>query len=79
MSLMKLAGKANWWLPGYLGRILPRVRVDRLEAVLGAKKRLTSRGTVSTEPGPVRDPSGKLGSNALGTGQLVQQTRRPGR
>ena len=27
-SVMKVAGKANWWLPKWLDRILPRVRVD---------------------------------------------------
>jgi RND superfamily putative drug exporter len=23
-SLMRLIGRGNWWLPGWLGRILPR-------------------------------------------------------
>lgn len=27
-AVMKLAGKANWWLPGLLKRVLPKVRVD---------------------------------------------------
>ena len=27
-AIMKLAGPANWWLPGWLERILPRVRFD---------------------------------------------------
>jgi putative drug exporter of the RND superfamily len=27
-SVMKVAGKANWWLPKFLDRILPRIRVD---------------------------------------------------
>jgi RND superfamily putative drug exporter len=27
-AVMKVAGKANWWLPKFLDRILPRVRVD---------------------------------------------------
>jgi putative drug exporter of the RND superfamily len=27
-ALMVLMGKANWWLPGWLDRILPRVHVD---------------------------------------------------
>ncbi|MGZ6724638.1 MAG: MMPL family transporter, partial [Solirubrobacteraceae bacterium] len=27
-AFMKLAGKANWWLPGVLDRHLPQVRVD---------------------------------------------------
>jgi putative drug exporter of the RND superfamily len=28
-AMMKIAGgKANWWLPGFLRRILPRVNVE---------------------------------------------------
>jgi putative drug exporter of the RND superfamily len=27
-ALMFLFGKANWWFPGWLDRILPRVSVD---------------------------------------------------
>jgi RND superfamily putative drug exporter len=27
-AIMKLAGPANWWLPGWLERHLPRIRVD---------------------------------------------------
>jgi RND superfamily putative drug exporter len=27
-AIMKLAGRANWWLPRWLARILPRVRLD---------------------------------------------------
>ncbi len=27
-SVMKVAGRANWWLPGFLDRHLPHVRVD---------------------------------------------------
>jgi RND superfamily putative drug exporter len=27
-SIMSMLGKANWWLPGWLDRILPRVRIE---------------------------------------------------
>ena len=27
-AIMKLAGEANWWLPGFLRRHLPRIRMD---------------------------------------------------
>jgi len=27
-AIMKFAGKANWWLPGFLERHLPRIRID---------------------------------------------------
>ena len=35
-SLMYLFGKANWWFPGWLDRILPHVSVDpELEPNIG--------------------------------------------
>ena len=27
-AVMKVAGRANWWLPSFLDRLLPRIRVD---------------------------------------------------
>ena len=27
-SLMSMLGKANWWLPGWLDRILPRITIE---------------------------------------------------
>jgi putative drug exporter of the RND superfamily len=30
-SVMHLIGKANWWLPGWLDRLLPTVHVDAAE------------------------------------------------
>jgi len=27
-AIMRFAGTANWWLPSWLERILPRIRVD---------------------------------------------------
>ena len=27
-SVMSILGKANWWLPGWLDRILPRVQIE---------------------------------------------------
>jgi putative drug exporter of the RND superfamily len=27
-ATMELLGAANWWLPGWLGRILPRIRIE---------------------------------------------------
>lgn len=27
-AVMKMAGKANWWLPKFLDRLLPRIRID---------------------------------------------------
>ena len=27
-SIMSILGKANWWLPGWLDRILPKVQIE---------------------------------------------------
>jgi RND superfamily putative drug exporter len=47
---MKLMGKANWWLPGWLDRLLPAVDIDgakdrhatREDAMVGAAPRDTT-------------------------------------
>ncbi len=36
-ATMKLLGRANWWLPGWLDRVLPRVDVDSEERLPEAK------------------------------------------
>jgi RND superfamily putative drug exporter len=36
-ALMLIIGDANWWLPGWLGRLLPHLRVE------GASARATTR------------------------------------
>ena len=30
-AVMVLMGKANWWLPGWLGRVLPRISIEGAE------------------------------------------------
>jgi RND superfamily putative drug exporter len=30
-SLMSILGRANWWLPGWLDRILPKVHIESSE------------------------------------------------
>ena len=35
-ATMELLGRANWWMPGWLGRRLPRLRVEGPTAVPGA-------------------------------------------
>ena len=41
-SIMMMFGKANWWLPGWLDRILPHVSVDADD--LAANAAVGSRG-----------------------------------
>ena len=31
-AVMQLMGRANWWLPGWLDRSLPRIEVERARA-----------------------------------------------
>jgi putative drug exporter of the RND superfamily len=30
-ATMELLGRANWWLPHWLGRVLPRIRIEEGE------------------------------------------------
>jgi RND superfamily putative drug exporter len=34
-ATMELLGNANWWLPRWLSRLIPRVRVEREAADIG--------------------------------------------
>ena len=34
-ATMELLGEANWWLPGWLRRTLPELRIDRAAPALG--------------------------------------------
>ncbi|MFU8872807.1 MMPL family transporter [Micromonospora sp. SL4-19] len=46
-ATMELVGRFNWWLPGWLDRALPRVRLDGAEPATGAESvRLTEAATV---------------------------------
>lgn len=35
-SLMKLLGARNWWLPGWLDRVLPRIDVEKASSDAGS-------------------------------------------
>ncbi len=36
-ALMELLGKVNWWLPGWLDRIIPRLEIERAPASAGQR------------------------------------------
>src|SRR6202023_2574114 len=62
-AVMELLGKPNWWLPGWLDRLLPAAPARRAEA-LGADEppAVTSAGTRRGGPGglaPRATPGGK--------------------
>ena len=46
-SLMHLFGKANWWLPAWLDRIIPQLNVEAADIT---EPVLVDRVTVSTSP-----------------------------
>ena len=48
-ALMMLAGKANWWLPAWLDRILPHLNVEGSETEAAAPPRLTPKEVPVTE------------------------------
>jgi putative drug exporter of the RND superfamily len=43
-ATMELLGPANWWLPKWLGRILPKIRIEE--------------GTPTPTPAPTPVPTG---------------------
>ncbi len=53
-ALMHLFGRANWWLPGWLGRLLPALRAPALHTALRAPALHTALRTES-EPATVPD------------------------
>jgi RND superfamily putative drug exporter len=59
-STMRLLGDLNWWLPKWLGRILPRIEIEGEEAVVshvleetGGVHTDEARDKERTEPEPV--------------------------
>jgi len=58
-ALMHLAGRANWWLPGWLDRVLPRLSVEGSAAA-------GSRVPGAAHAGPERNSAASLsGSGTL--------------
>ena len=56
-ATMELLGRANWWMPGWLGRRLPRLRVDGPPAMPGAV------------PLPSPAPADRVGGEPVGAGR----------
>ncbi|MFM9133986.1 MAG: MMPL family transporter [bacterium] len=53
-SLMTMFGKANWWLPGWLTRILPRITVEEgSDEIVEDASGDTGQATEEREPAPV--------------------------
>jgi RND superfamily putative drug exporter len=53
-ATMELTAKANWWLPGWLDRILPHLNVDAPNPAPSTDDGPGSGGGGSTEPEPTR-------------------------
>jgi putative drug exporter of the RND superfamily len=51
-SVMMVLGKANWWLPGWLDRILPRVGLETEDALPPLPAGVAGRGPGGAEPAP---------------------------
>ncbi len=53
-AVLALLGKAAWWLPGWLAKVLPNVDVEGEQL----QKRLAPAGAApDADPDPVREPS----------------------
>jgi putative drug exporter of the RND superfamily len=65
-AVMHLLGRANWWLPAWLDRILPRLHVEPAELTsAGLLREPTSVGPASNEAAP-RAPDLATGPGARG-------------
>jgi RND superfamily putative drug exporter len=65
-AVMHLLGRANWWLPAWLDRILPRLHVEPAELTsAGLLREPTSVGPASNEAAP-RAPDPATGPGARG-------------
>jgi putative drug exporter of the RND superfamily len=62
-SLMLLLGKSNWWFPGWLDRVLPRIGVEHTE-----EEELIGAGAAAVDPAPpaVDPASPAVGPNPTG-------------
>ncbi|CAM5335960.1 MMPL family transporter OS=Streptomyces rimosus subsp. rimosus (strain ATCC / DSM 40260 / JCM 4667 / NRRL 2234) OX=1265868 GN=SRIM_029005 PE=4 SV=1 [Streptomyces rimosus subsp. rimosus] len=71
---MQLLGGANWWLPGWLERRLPRISIEPPEAEAeGGPEHGTAPDPGRTEPGvPVAVPLAVPGARR-GDGKLVRR------
>jgi RND superfamily putative drug exporter len=88
-SLMVLMGEANWWIPGWLDRVLPTIHLDESNdgspsaADWPVPVRLRGATTTSSRPIPLtRPPTGAPRSPSAGRGvsQLLWLIgARPGR
>jgi RND superfamily putative drug exporter len=56
-ALMHLLGGANWWLPGWLDRRLPRISIEAPEC--RARARIPEQGHTAVEEKHVRDIAGR--------------------
>jgi RND superfamily putative drug exporter len=60
-ATMELLGDRNWWLPGWLDRILPRIEVERSfvdeEQIVEEPESLGSDRSEPEEPDPAREPA----------------------
>lgn len=53
-ATMELVGRFNWWLPGWLDRALPRVRLDEAELATAPKSERSAVTESTTGDEPVR-------------------------
>jgi RND superfamily putative drug exporter len=52
-SLMTIFGTANWWLPGWLSRLLPHISVESQEDIEAGAEEIVD----ITEPGEETEPA----------------------
>jgi MMPL family len=75
-ATMELLGAANWWLPGWLGRILPRIRI---EEGVPTPVSVPRRGSLKRAAGDVKVPIARTVAAATAGGGGGGRGRRPAR
>jgi RND superfamily putative drug exporter len=53
-SVMTIFGEANWWLPGWLGRLLPHISVESERDVEAGATEIVDVPDVGKESEPAR-------------------------
>ena len=77
---MSLLGKANWWLPGWLDRLLPNLEIDKEYPAPTAAETEESAPEGAPEPVPLvpEMQNSELRTDELETAAPVRQERREG-
>jgi len=76
-ATMALLGRANWWLPGWLDRVLPRVDVHAGAPVAAGRPAPVVRPATLLPPTPDAGPAATATATESATGGDDERDREP--